>query len=154
MVSFGQELERFWSRQRIKLRPGASDDRLVNFEIKYNIQLPSDLREYLAAVNGFDDSEFWMTDDEVITFLGLDEIKPLGEYWSHEVEGAQSYFVFADYSISAHVYAIRLAASLDHENTVVVVYDSKPLRVVSSFGKFVESYLKRDYAVLFPEPQA
>ena len=42
---------------------------------------------------------------------------------------------------------------LDHENKVVVVYDAKPVKVASSFGKFVESYLKKDYAVLFPEPQ-
>jgi hypothetical protein len=89
-----------------------------------------------------------------LTFLGLDEIKPLRKYWSHEVERAQSYFVFADYSISAHVYAINLAASLHHENTVVVVYDAKPVKVATSFGKFVESCLKKDYSVLFPEPQA
>jgi hypothetical protein len=64
-------------------------------------------------VNGFDGSEYWMTDDEVITFLGLDEVKPLSEYWSPDVVDADFYFVFAD-CISAHVYAIRLSSDWEH----------------------------------------
>jgi hypothetical protein len=90
----------------------------------------------------------------VITFLGLDEVKPLSEYWSPDVADADSHFVFADYSISAHVYAIRLSSDREHGNPVVVVYDGKLVQVANSFSEFVAGYLKNDYAVLYPEPQA
>ena len=154
MFQTGESLRKFWSRQGVKLNLGASEDELAAFEAKYNVHLPSDLRDYFAGVNGFDGSETWMTDNEVITFLGLDEVKPLSEYWSPDVANADSYFVFADYSLAAHVYAIRLMNDSGDGNAVVVVYDGKPVKVASSFSEFVEGYLENNHGVLFPAPQA
>jgi hypothetical protein len=152
MVPSIEDLKTFWLRQGIKLRRGASQDELSAFEARYNIRVPEDLREYFAAVNGFEGSEHEATDDEAITFLGLDQMKPLSEYWSPAVADSDSYFVFADYSIAAHVYAIHLDASV-HRNDVVVVYD-RTVEVANSFAKFIEDYLEKNDAVLFPEPQA
>jgi cell wall assembly regulator SMI1 len=152
MVPSAEALKTFWLRQGIKLLAGAMVGELTAFEGRYNVRLPEDLRAYFAAVNGFDDSEHWMTDDEVITFLGLDEMKPLSEYWSPIVADSDCYFVFADYSLSAHVYAIRLDAS-GRQNEVVVVYD-RLIKVAGSFSEFITSYLEKNYTVLFPEPQA
>ena len=149
MLAITETLKQFWLRQGIKLRKGATEEELTAFEVKYKIRLPQDFREYLATVDGFDGSEW---DNEVITFLGLDEIKPLTEYWSHPVPDSYSYFVFADYSLSAHVYAIRLDASVPG-NDVVVVYD-RTVGVARSFSEFIEGYLENSKAVLFPEPQA
>lgn len=154
MFSVAEKLKRFWLRQNIKLNAGASEAQLATFERKHNVRLPPDLRDYFATVNGFDGSEHWMTDENVIEFLSLDEVKPVSEYWSSDVVGADSYFVFADYSISAHVYAIRLLNDSADKNTVVVVYDGKPIEVANSFTGFVEGYLEDNKAVLFPEPQA
>lgn len=148
-----ESLKTYWLRQGIKLHRGAREDELAAFEAHYNIRLPDDLREYFAAVNGFDDSEHWMTDDEVITFLGLEEMKPLSEYWPPDVAESDSYFVFADYSLAAHVYAIRLNSSTGPENDVVVVYE-RAVKVSSSFSEFIKGYLEKSEAVLFPEPQA
>lgn len=153
MFQIGESLRKFWLRQGVRLNVGASEDELASFEAKYHVRLPSDFRDYFAAVNGFDGSETWMTDDEVITFLGLGEVKPLSEYWSPRVADADSYFVFADYSLAAHVYAIRLNDSGDR-NAVVVVYDVKPIQVADSFSEFVKGYLGNNTAVLYPEPQA
>lgn len=94
-----------------------------------------------------------MTDDEVITFLGLGEIKPLNDYWSAAFSDGDAYFVFADYSIAAHVFAIRLSKVPDSPNEVVVMYDREPIEVASSFLKFVEGYLAKAEGVLFPSPQ-
>jgi SMI1 / KNR4 family (SUKH-1) len=152
MLAIAETLKQFWLRQGIKLRPGATEEELTAFKAKYKIRLPQDLREYLATVDGFDGSEHWMTDNEVITFLGLDEMKPLCEYWSPTVADSHSYFVFADYSLAAHVYAIRLDASM-RGNDVVVVYD-RTVAVARSFSEFIEGYLENSGAVLFPEPQA
>jgi cell wall assembly regulator SMI1 len=93
MFQVGESLRKFWLRQGVRLNPAASEDELAAFEAKYHVRLPSDLREYFAAVNGFDGSEYWMTDNEAITFLGLDEVKPLSEYWSPDVADADSYRV-------------------------------------------------------------
>ncbi len=151
MFPIGEALKRFWLRQGIKLCRGATGDELAAFEAKHNIRLPEDLRDYFAVVNGFDG---WQTDDNVITFLSLDEMKTLSEYWSPDVADADSYFVFADYSISAHVYAIRLLNTTGRGNHVVVVYDGEPVEVANSFSEFVEGYLADNNAVLFPDPQA
>src|SRR6266480_3904259 len=118
MLPIGEAIKQFWLRQGIKLRRGATSEEFAAFELKHNIRLPDDLCEYLTAVDGFDGSEHWMTDDEVITFLGLDEMKPLSEYWSPDVADANSYFVFADYSLAAHVYAIRLSSDSSDSNDV------------------------------------
>ena len=154
MFSAAETLKRFWLRQGIKLNAGASEAELAAFEREYNVRLPKDLRDYFATVNGFDGSEHWMTDENVITFLSLDEVKPLNEYWSPDVPDADSYFVFADYSISAHVYAIRLLNGSVNGNTVVVAYDGKPVEIAGSFAEFAERYLEDNKAVLFPQPQA
>ena len=91
-----------------------------------------------------------MTDDEGITFFGLEEIKPLSEYLSAQVADAESYFVFADYSLSAHVYAIALRNIEVDQNPVAVVYDRNLIEVADSFSKFVEDYLENIDAILFP----
>ncbi len=91
-------------KQEIKLNLGASEIELFEFENKYNVHLPEDLKDYFSTVNGFDDSD---ADGEYITFLPLEEIEPLSINWSQANE-AKSYFIFADYSLSCHVYAIKL----------------------------------------------
>lgn len=108
MFTVGETLKKFWLRQGIKLNSGASRDGLDSFESNHGVRMPEDLRGYFASVNGFDGSEHWMTDENVITFLRLGEVGPVSEYWSPDVAGGDSHFVFADYSISAYVYAIRL----------------------------------------------
>lgn len=149
MLPNAETLKQFWLDQGIKLRRGATEEEFAAFELKYNIRLPADLREYLATVDGFDGSEHWMTDNNVITFLGLDEIKPLSEYWSPDVADDNNYFVFADYSIAAHVYAIRLSSDSCGSNDVVVMYD-RPQKVARSFSEFVIGYLENRDSVLFP----
>ena len=146
MFHVGEALRKFWTRQGVRLRPGASEEEMAAFEARYGVRLPSDLREYFAAADGFDGS----TDDETITFLGLDEVKPLGEYWSPEVEGGNSYFVFADFLISSHVYAVRLARDAGAGNPVAVVYDRELVEAAGSFSEFVAGYLESSHAVLFP----
>lgn len=153
MFTVGETLKKFWLRQGIKLNSGASQDELDSFEVKHSVRMPEDLRDYFASVNGFDGSEHWMTDENVITFLSLDEVRPVSEYWSPDVAGGDSYFVFADYSISAYVYAIRLL-NVSGGNPVVVLYDRTPIEVAGSFSEFVVGYLAGSNVVLSPEPPA
>lgn len=153
-LKLAETLKRFWLHQGVKLNAGASETELGAFERKYNVRLPEDLREYFATVNGFRGLEHWVTDENLISFLSLDEVQPLNEYWSPDIAGGESYFVFADCSLSAHVYAIRLSGDSGRGNAVVAVYDSKPVKVANSFAEFAAGYLDGSKAILFPEPQA
>jgi cell wall assembly regulator SMI1 len=147
METIGESLRQYWLKQGIKLKSGASEIELLAFENKYNVHLPEDLKDYFSTVNGFDDSD---VDGEFITFLTLDEIESLSINWSQAPE-AKSYFIFADYCISCHVYAIKLTKDTKFDNPVFIDFnDNKnPTQIADSFSEFAQSYLKNDYKVLF-----
>ncbi len=148
METIGKSLKQFWLQQGIKLKLGASEIELFAFENKYNVRLPEDLKDYFSTVNGFDDSD---VDGEYITFLSLEEIEPLSINWS-QADEAKSYFIFADYSISCHVYAIKLTEDTKFDNPIFIDFnDNKsPTQIADSFSEFAQSYIKNDYKVLFP----
>ena len=151
MSAIGDSLKQFWSRRRIRLRRGASEIELRAFEDKYNVCLPDDLKDYFSTADGFDNSD---VDENFFAFLPLAEVIPLDESWSSTTFEAESYFVFIDYSISAHVYAIRLTADTTLGNPVITTYvkpDEKPIQIAGSFWEFVQGYLADDYGVLFPQ---
>lgn len=146
MTSVGELVKQHWLRQGIKLRRGASEGELAAFESKYNVCLPEDMRECFSVVNGFENSGGWDVDNEMITFFSLEEIESLS------ASDAISYFVFADWSISAHVYAIRLSKDCAALTPVVVTHD-KLVKVANSFGEFMKGYAEGSEAMLFPPPK-
>ena len=148
MLAIGESLKQFWLRQNIKLRRGASETELREFEQKYSILLPDDLKDYFSMVDGFDD---WGCDENVITFLPLAEVLPSSKTWALEVPDADSYFAFADYSIKCHLYMICLRNDLSLGNPVFIAYDRNPEQIAGSFSEFVQGYLADDYKVLFPQ---
>ena len=107
--SVGEVVKKHWLRQGVKLRQGASESELADFESKHGISLPEDMREFFAIVNGFDNRNGDEVDNEMITFFSLEEIERLNASAWDISAPADSYFVFADWSISAHVYAIRFS---------------------------------------------
>lgn len=150
MLAIGESLMRFWSGNNIKLRCGIPVNDLLEFEQKYNVILPDDLKNYFTYVDGFDDTYGWVADDNLITFLPLAEVLPSSQKWTLDAPDADSYFVFADYSLSCHVYMIELHNNLLESNPVFIVRDSKPKQIASSFSDFVNGYLADDCGVLFP----
>lgn len=147
METIGESLKQFWLQQGIKLKLGASEIELFAFENKYDVRLPEDLKDYFSTVNGFEDSD---VDEDVITFLPLDEIEPLSKAWSLKPE-TKSYFIFADYSISCHVYAIQLTNDIKLNNPIFIAYDDNPIQIADSFSEFAQGYLNNDYKILFPQ---
>ena len=151
MPAIGESLKQFWLRYDIKLRRGASELELREFEDKYNVLLPDDLKDYFSTVDGFDGSVNWMTDENAITFLPLAEVLPSNKTWALETPDADSYFMFADFSLLCHVYMIRLRNDLSLGNPVFIARDEKPEQIAGSFSEFVRGYLADDYGVLFPQ---
>ena len=154
MVSLAERIELYWLKQNLRLRQGVLIEQIMDFEAKYGVRLPDDMREYFSVVNGMDQSEHWMADDNFISFWALDEVKPLAEEMPECVcESADSYFVFADYSIFAYAYAIRLSAAGNESHPVIVTYD-RPVVIANSFTDFMEQYLRGNKNILFPAPEA
>jgi SMI1 / KNR4 family (SUKH-1) len=104
--------------------------------------LPDDLREYFLLVNGMDIN---MTDEDLIRFWPLEEVKSISEGASEYSDQAYlpdpySIFMFADYCIWSHTYAIRLS-SCEKRNEVYAIGGKSPIFLAGSFTEFATLYL-------------
>lgn len=142
-TSVGESLKRHWSSHDVDINAGVSNAQLDSFESKHNVVLPEDLRDYFLCVNGMPHD---VVDEGMIRFWPLDELQPLPQgapafsdpsYIQHP----ESLFLFADYSIWAHAYAIRLGSvSLQSHEVVIIGYRS-PVTIAQCFSEFVDRYL-------------
>lgn len=139
----GQSLRTHWLLHNIEINDGVSEESLRSFESKYSVVIPTDLRDYFLSVNGMPAGT---TDEALIRFWMLEEVKPLPEGapdYSQPLytDGPGSLFLFADYSLWAHAYAIRLTAQPVTSNEVFVIGGNIPIPLFNSFSEFVDSYL-------------
>jgi len=115
-----------WRQQGLNLLPAASKSALRDFESRFRVQCPEDFAAYLLTIGGMPDGTW---DEHLLRFWPLTEIKPVTRV--SDAEAYRTYFVFADYSISAHEYAIRLTKAFS--NDVVLVGGPLPKTVASTF---------------------
>jgi hypothetical protein len=142
-MSVGENLKRHWSSHDVEINRGASEGELNSFEAKYGVVLPEDLRDYFLRVNGMPAG---VVDDGMIRFWTLEEVKAVPEGApaysdSHYVENPSSLFLFADYSIWANAYAIRLGKIALESNEIVIIGYESPVTISQSFAEFVDIYL-------------
>ena len=142
MKSSEEKLKEYWLSDKVVLNSGASDHELNGFESKYRVKLPLDLRNYFSYVNGMKEGQ---TDKDLIRFWPIEEVISLGEYYedSSYLPDANSLFIFADWSIEAHLYAIHLGKD---DSIVTKVYvmgqHQRGLQEVSeSFTDFADLYV-------------
>ena len=138
----GISLKNHWLSQGIEVNPGVSMEELSAFESKYQVSLPADLRDYFLTVDGMAQG---VTDNALIRFWSLSEVQPIPEEapaYSEPsyVEEAESLFLFADYCIWSHAYAIRLS-STQTSNPIIIIGDETPTRMFGSFSELVSNYL-------------
>jgi len=137
------EVLREWQDAGVSVRSAVSDG-TSEFEQKHGVELPQELRAFFAAQGGMADGE---TDGNDIRFWPLDEVSPASnEVPDGEQNAYDGYFVFADYALWAHGYAVRLSPG--QPNDVAIVGGARPIRVASSFKEFLEKYV-RDVSQLF-----
>ena len=139
----GTSLKDRWLAQGLEINPGVSTEDLAAFEFTYQVVVPADLRDYFLTVDGMAEG---VSDDALIRFWSLSEVKPITveapELSSPAyIEDAESMFVFADYSIWAHAYAIRLSPNTEDPNPIFVIGSEKPTCIFDSFSELVSSYL-------------
>ena len=139
----GRSLKNCWASLGVEINRGVSTEELTVFESKYSVRLPADLRDYFLTVDGMAED---VTDDSLIRFWPLNEVKPVTEEApafsdSSYILEAESLFVFADFCIWSHAYAIRLSSDNESPNPVFVIGGEQPEKMFDSFSDLVASYL-------------
>ena len=142
-LSSAQRVKHHWLSHNVAFNEGVSADFLADFERRFGVVLPHDMRDYFLAVNGMQED---VTDDEMLRFWPLEEVKPLpsgapGYATADYIDTPESIFLFADYSLWAHAYAIRLSASELSKNEIFIIGGDYPILLFQSFSELVESYL-------------
>jgi len=128
----------------------ASAEEIVAFEKRHKVQMPPLVREYFETLNGTQEGESHMEDEELISFWHLDQLQPLEDRPSVSPLHVPSFFLFADWSINAHEWAVQLTDNSSTRGPVAIMYDP-PQQVAASFEEFLRRYLERADEVLFPE---
>ena len=95
-----------------------------------------------------------MDDKNLIGFWHLDQVRPVNEECPEYAIATEPHlFVFADYSIWAHAYAIRLASGVDADTAIFVngLAGNRALKIAATFEEFLVKYAAGDQRMLFPE---
>jgi hypothetical protein len=142
-TNVGESLRRHWASNNVEINGGVSEAQLSAFEHKYDVTVPQELRDYFLSVNGMPSD---VVDTEMIRFWMLEELGPLPELAPdfadpRYIENPESVFLFADYSIWAHAYAIRLTKAVTESNEIFIIGPKSPLLLCGSFSDFVDRYL-------------
>jgi len=85
-------------------------------------------------------------DDAMIRFWMLEEVRSIcegaPEYSKPDyIDTPESFYLFADYSLWAHAYVIRLGNMPSTSNEVAIIGHQSPVIVANSFSEFIDIYL-------------
>jgi len=135
-ASLCDRMEQHWYRNDTtpgRERPrSATEDEIQAFELRNNVRLPADLREYFQRLNGVD------MDSGLFRFWPIARIIPLKVSTPPEIG---RYFLFADYMVGTWYYAICLGEDPLLQNHVILPdFPSQPV-IAPDFSAFVELYL-------------
>jgi len=123
---------------------------MAGFEERYGVRLPAEVRAYFGALNGM--AEGW--DAELVAWWPLGRVRTVAEEMAGHgspMPAASEHFCFADYSVWALAYAVRLTADPDQPAPVVVVRGMNDhVPAAPSFRDFLAAYLNDPYAALHP----
>ncbi len=140
-----RDLADAWSAMRFAHARSADEQQITDFETKYHVRLPSDLRAYVATLNGGESGRDGPMDTTSIAFWRLDQIEPLGS----ERGGPANLFIFADFLIDSHAYAIQLSDDANEPTPVFIDWGKRIEKVSDSFSAFIHGYLSNDRQVLY-----
>lgn len=151
MPSIIYQLKTYWISTGVRFRPPASPDSVQAFELRYGVVLPEEVRSYFFTFDGLEDEEW---DNDLISFWPLQRIGSVPEILgSHggvpdyrgiaqNLPEPDCYFVFADYSCFAHVYAFKLTSNPKERSPVFWIGNSRTFcRLTNSFMDFLKQYL-------------
>jgi SMI1/KNR4 family protein SUKH-1 len=142
---------KIWQRLGVQNSITASEADIVSFEQKYNVTLAAIVRDYFTLLNGTTGGKLGMDDENLVGFWHIDQVRPLAEECPEYATGDEpNLFVFADYSIWAHAYAMRLTKGQDSATPVLLIGGNRALQIAPTFEDFFRRYVAHDESMLFP----
>jgi hypothetical protein len=147
MNAITEQLINHWHANKIVVVGGNTEADIEDFESRYKVILPSDMRDYFLHVDGMSQYFPNSQDKQGFSFWSLHNVKTVLEetsklvglsYDSFEIG---SLFIFADYLDWSWAYAIRLSANGLAETPVFLIGKEIPIKVADSFSEFVHLYL-------------
>lgn len=120
------------------------------FEQQYGVTLPDDMRTYFRTVNGTRKGEAGRDDERGIGFWHLAQVRTFQEAHVSEAPGADCIFAFADHSLGAVTYGIRLSADGEEPAPVFGSFSLGLVQIAPSFGEFLTRYATGNPSALFP----
>ena len=128
-----------WMAGDARPRNGVSPNVLQSFELKYGVTLLTDFGALYRGLDGMPPNHW---DDELIRWWPIAEVKPVNDELKHAHGAYPNQFIFADWSLWAHAYAIDLGPGATR-GRVVIVGGDRPIPVAASFTEFLDLYTAR-----------
>ena len=145
MADVLDQLVEYRRRQRtIPADVTATPKDIVQWEEKYGVRLPRDLREYVIRVNGIFKGEELEFGADMMSFLPLSAMVPESQ-WSND-HNEPGIFVIVDYLISSYWWCVRLTPD-GGEHTQVFVRGTRLKLVASSLEEFLLAYMSASKAI-------
>ncbi len=153
----GERLREGWAAQGA-VRAGASSTDLAGLERELGVVLPTDLKEYLAIVDGME-SGAWVGNE--IEFWPIARIIAEADDWACFERGVDATLLpFADFLINSHAYAVRVSAAdapvflvTGFRQTTATLPNAlsipeRQIRCADSFEEFVTRY-EQDHPAIY-----
>jgi cell wall assembly regulator SMI1 len=149
-----------WLSLGVKLVPGASTEDIQRFQARYGVSLSTEVRDFFSSVGGMEEGD---VDGLLMAFLPLHSVRRVPEELSdyggipdyrrigESLPDAASCYVFIDYMMRSHVYALRLAPDPMELSPVIWISGAENAVMANSLTEFLEAYLADPYSILFPE---
>jgi hypothetical protein len=140
-----------WTASGLGPSRGASATEIAALEARYSVRLSPEVREYFAELNGPREGRDAM-DNDTIAWWRLDEVRSLLDEGDGDLPDAGNCFVFADYLIRSHDFAIRLGPDPRAPAQIVINCGHPLIQAAPSLPAFLEGYLRTDWDILTPCP--
>jgi hypothetical protein len=142
MSDYLDQLTSYWKEKKVETAADkATTAEIEAWELRYNVVLPTDLREYVKRVNGIRGGEHLEFDHDCISFLPLSAMCP-EEQWS-KYAPPSNMFVFADCLIQCYWWCAALD-SLPRECTPIYLGGGLPGQyhlAAKSLAEFFNIYM-------------
>lgn len=128
------------TQEDMTLGEPASEEEIAEFEARYGVKLPADVREYLLKINGAYESGGYIALEplsEWCLILEYEYANPENIRW--KLPEAHTYFRFGSYDILVWDWLIKLDSNPDNETPIVVIYE-KATQIANNFSEFLQKY--------------
>jgi cell wall assembly regulator SMI1 len=142
MSDYLDELTNFWRRKNVDVATDkATVSQIAEWERRYSVVLPADLRDYVLRVNGILGGEHLEFDHEGLSFLPLSAMCTEGE-WT-ESESTPGRFVFADFLIRSYWWCAELDDTPKQYTQIVLSAGAhgKTRLIANSLSEFFDIYM-------------